>query len=154
MLKHGLLALVIATMAAIGLAEAQSKKGANGGMVVTSQGHPIEFVLKGQELIFYVGDDDGSPLRPGHAGRATVQDGGKTTQYRSSPLPRNMMVGKLQGPLGLKARVVFSANSRTGTRSPPAMSRNEQDGTARPRRSLSGVRDASPTLVGCRSDCW
>ena len=48
MLKHGLLALVIATMAAIGLAEAQSKKGANGGMVVTSQGHPIEFVLKGQ----------------------------------------------------------------------------------------------------------
>jgi hypothetical protein len=112
MLKHGLLALVIATMAAIGLAEAQSKKGANGGMVVTSQGHPIEFVLKGQELIFYVGDDDGSPLSTKDMrGRATVQDGGKTTTVPLEPATPNMMVGKLQGPLGSKARVVFSANS-------------------------------------------
>jgi hypothetical protein len=103
MLKHGLLALVIATMAAIGLAEAQSKKGANGGMVVTSQGHPIEFVLKGQELIFYVGDDDGSPLSTKDMrGRATVQDGGKTTTVPLEPTP-NMMVGKLQGPLAQRA---------------------------------------------------
>jgi hypothetical protein len=111
MLKHGLLALVIATTATIGLAEAQSKKGANGGMVVTSQGHPIEFVLKGQELVFYVSDDDGSPLSTKDMrGRATVQDGGKTTTVSLEPATPNMMVGKLQAPLGSKARVVFSAN--------------------------------------------
>jgi hypothetical protein len=112
MLKQGLLALVIAMTAMIGLVEAQSKKGANGGMVVTSQGHPIEFVLKGQELIFYIGDDDGSPLSTKDMrGRATVQDGGKTTTVPLEPATPNMMVGKLQTPLGPKARVVFSANS-------------------------------------------
>jgi hypothetical protein len=111
MLKHGLLAIVITTMAATALAETQSKKGANGGTVVTSQGHPIEFVLKGQELVFYVGDDDGSPLpTKDMRGRATVQDGGKTTTIPLEPATPNMMVGKLQAPLGSKARVVFSAN--------------------------------------------
>jgi hypothetical protein len=111
MLKHGLLVLLITMTATIGLAEAQSKKGANGGMVVTSQGHPIEFVLKGQELVFYVSDDDGSPLSTKDMrGRATVQDGGKTTTVSLEPATRNMMVGKLQAPLGSKARVVFSGN--------------------------------------------
>ena len=111
MLKLGLLAIVIATMATTALAEAQSKKGTNGGTVVTSQGHPIEFVLKGQELVFYVSDDDGSPLATKDMrGRATVQDGGKTTTVPLEPATPNMMVGKLQAPLGPKARVVFSAN--------------------------------------------
>src|SRR5262245_22484875 len=111
MLKHGLLAIVIATTVTTALAEAQAKKGANGGTVVTSQGHPIEFVLKGQELVFYVGDDDGSPLpTKDMRGRATVQDGGKTTTVPLEPAAPNMMVGKLQTPLGSKARVVFSAN--------------------------------------------
>jgi hypothetical protein len=112
MFRYGLLALVIAMTATTGLAEAQSKKGANGGMVVTSQGHPIEFVLKGQELVFYVSDDDGSPLSTKDMrGRATVQDGGKTTTVALEPAVPNMMVGKLKGPLGSKARVVFSANA-------------------------------------------
>ena len=112
MLKHGLLAIVIATMATTAIAEAQSKKGPNGGTVVTSEGHPIEFVLKGQELVFYVGDHDGSPLpTKDMRGRATVQDGGKTTTVPLEPATPNMMVGKLQASLGSKARVVFSANS-------------------------------------------
>jgi hypothetical protein len=112
MLKQGLLAIVITTMATTALAEAQSKKGANGGTVVTSQGHPIEFVPKGQELVFYVSDDDGSPLpTKDMRGRATVQDSGKTTTVPLEPATPNMMVGKLQTPLGPKARVVFSANS-------------------------------------------
>jgi hypothetical protein len=111
MLKHGLLAIVITAMATTALAEAQAKKGANGGIVVTSDGHPIEFVLKGQELVFYVGDHDGSPLpTKDMRGRATVQDGGKTTTVPLEPATPNMMVGKLQAPLGPKARVVFSVN--------------------------------------------
>ena len=77
MFKHGLFALLIAMAATVSLAQTQPKKGANGGMIVTSQGHPIEFVLKGQDLVFYVSDDDGSPLSTkAMRGRATVQDGG------------------------------------------------------------------------------
>jgi hypothetical protein len=110
MFKHGLFALLIAMTAIASLAQAQTKKGPNGGMVVTSQGHPIEFVLKGQDLVFYVSDDDGSALSTKEMrGRATVQDG-KTTTVPLEPAAPNMMIGKLQAPLGSKARVVFSAN--------------------------------------------
>lgn len=105
MLKHGLLALLIVMTATAGIAHAQQKKGANGGMVVTSQGHPIEFVVKGQDLVFYINDDDGSPLST-----KEVQDGGKTTTVPLEPAAPNMMIGKLQAPLGSKARVVFSAS--------------------------------------------
>jgi hypothetical protein len=111
MFKHGLFALLIAMTATASIAQAPLKKGPNGGMVVTSQEHPIEFVLKGQELIFYVRDHDGSSLSTKDVrGRATVQEGGKTTTVPLEPAPPNMMVGKLQAPLGSKARVVFSAN--------------------------------------------
>ena len=111
MLRPGLVALLIAVTATASIAHAQQKKGANGGMVVTSEGHPIEFVAKGQDLVFYINDDDGSPLSTKAArGRATVQDGGKTTTVPLEPAAPNMMVGKLQAPLGSKARVVFSAN--------------------------------------------
>jgi hypothetical protein len=111
MLKYGLLALLVTMIAPADLAQAQSKRGANGGMIVTSHGHPIEFVLRGQEIVFYIGDDDGSPLpTKDMKGRATVQDGGKTTTVALQPVAPNMMVGKLQGPLGSKARVAFSAS--------------------------------------------
>jgi hypothetical protein len=111
MFKHALFALLIAMAAIASLAQADPKKGPNGGMVATSQEHPIEFVLKGQELIFYVSDHDGSSLSTKDMrGRATVQDGSKTTTISLEPAAPNMMVGKLQAPLASKARVVFSAN--------------------------------------------
>jgi hypothetical protein len=111
MYKHGLFAVLIAIIATAALAQTPPKKGPNGGMVVTSEGHPIEFVLKGQEFIFYINDDDGSSLpTKDMRGRATVQDGGKTTTVPLQPAAPNMMVGKLQAPLGAKARVVFSGN--------------------------------------------
>ena len=111
MCKHALFALLIAMTATASLAQAEPKKGPNGGMVVTSQEHPIEFVLRGEELIFYISDHDGSSLSTKEIrGRATIQDGGKTTTVPLEPAAPNMMVGKLQAPLGSKARVVFSAN--------------------------------------------
>ena len=111
MFKHALFALLIVMTATASIAHAQQKKGANGGMVAISQGHPIEFMVKGQDLVFYINDDDGSPLSTKEMrGRATVQDGGKTTTVPLEPAAPNMMVGKLQALLGSKARVVFSAN--------------------------------------------
>ena len=115
MLKYGLFAVLMAVTAVVNDAEAQSKKGPNGGMTVTTSGHPIEFVLRGQELVFYLGDDDGSPLQTkGMTGRATIQDGGKTATVTLQPAAPNMMTGKVQAPLGAKARVVFSGTFREG----------------------------------------
>ena len=111
MLKHTLLAVLVAATAIAGAAQAQPSKAKYGGMVATSQGHPIEFVAKGQELVFYLSDDDGSPLpTKSMHGRATVQDGGKTMTVPLTPAVPNMMIGKLQATLGKGARVVFSAN--------------------------------------------
>jgi hypothetical protein len=115
MLKYGLLALLIGVTATMNVGHAQTKKGANGGTVVTASGHPIELVSKDQELTFYLSDDDGSPLQTTSVtGRATVQEGGKTTTVTLQPAAPNRMVGKLQAPLGPKARVVFSASFRAG----------------------------------------
>jgi hypothetical protein len=108
----GLLAALIALPVA---AQAQAKKGPNGGTVVSSEGHPIEFVLNGQDLTFFVGDDDGSPLpTKGFKGRATIQDAGKTSTVTLQPAAPNKLVGKAEGPVGSKARVVLSASFRAG----------------------------------------
>src|SRR5262245_47506373 len=109
MLRYAVLGLIVAS-AAVGVAQAQSKKGPNGGLLAKSHDHPIEFVVKGQDLVFYLSDHDGSPMATkGMAGRATFQDGGKTTTVPLAPSDPNLLVGKAQAPLGPKARVVFSA---------------------------------------------
>lgn len=110
MQKYIFLAMIVALTASVGPATAQTKKGNNGGPVVTSQGHPIEFVHKGQEVIFYVGDDDGSPLPTKEMkGRATIQQSGKTVTVQLKPSSPNLMVGKAEAELAPQARVVFSA---------------------------------------------
>jgi hypothetical protein len=89
----------------------RSSEASNGGPVVTSQGHPIEFVYKGQEIIFDVGDDDGSPLPTKQMkGRATIQQGGKAVTVQLKPSSPNMMVGKADAELVPQARVVFSGS--------------------------------------------
>jgi hypothetical protein len=92
-------------------AAAQAQKGANGGDVVVVEGHPIEFVNKGQQIIFFILEDDGKTLTQtkGATGRAVVQDGGKTTAVALAPEEPNKLVGQLAMPLGSKARVVLSA---------------------------------------------
>jgi hypothetical protein len=102
---------MIAVTAAMPQVAAAQTRGSNGGPVVKSQGHPIEFVRKGLDIVFYVGDDDGSPLSTKEMrGRATIQDGGKTVTVPLSPASPNQMAGKLQTELTPKAVVVFSGN--------------------------------------------
>jgi len=110
MLKRFSIALVFAVVA-LGAMAQTGKKGANGGDVVVMENHPIEFVTKGQEIIFYILDEDGqSPVSTaGLTGRAVIQDAGKTISVNLAGAEPNKFVGQLQAPLGSKARVVFSA---------------------------------------------
>jgi hypothetical protein len=103
--------LMIATVSLVLIASADAQtKGPNGGVVVKVEDHPVEFVLREQEIVFYVGDHDGRPTpTKGLKARAIVQVGGKTMTISLSPAPPNMFVGKLAAPLGAKARVVFSS---------------------------------------------
>jgi hypothetical protein len=103
--------LMIAAVSLTLMASADAQtKGPNGGIVVKVEDHPIEFVIRDQEIVFYVGDHDGKPMpTKGLKARAVVQDGGKTVTIALSPAAPNMFVGKLAAPLGAKARVVFSS---------------------------------------------
>lgn len=96
-------------LALIGSAGAQTK-GPNGGIVVKADDHPIEFVLRGQDIVFYIGDHDGKPLATkGLQARAVIQDKGKTTTVALVSAEPNLFVGKLAAPIGSKARIVFSS---------------------------------------------
>ena len=108
-MKRLCIALLVAVFP-FGAAAQVSKKGANGGAVVVMEGHPIEFVAKGQEITFYILEDDAkSPTQTaGATARAVIQDAGKITAIELSPAEPNMFVGKLSAPLGSNARVVFS----------------------------------------------
>ena len=105
------IAMVVCAGVAFGAAAENAKKGENGGEVVVMEGHPIEFVAKGQGITFYILEDDGKSPTPttGFSGRAVIQDAGKTFAVALSPAEPNMFVGQLAMPLGSKARVVFSA---------------------------------------------
>ena len=87
------------------------KKGANGGDVIVMEAHPIEFTSKGQEIAFYILDEDGqSPVATmGLSARAVIQDGGKTITLDLIPAEPNKFLGQLPAPLGSRARVVFMA---------------------------------------------
>jgi ABC-type sugar transport system substrate-binding protein len=112
MRKHILLTMIALMAAMPSFAAAQPKKGSNGGPIVTSEGHPIEFVSKGTDIVFYVGEHDGSPYATKEMkGRATIQDGGKTVTVPLTPASPNMMKGKVEAELSPKAKVVFSATA-------------------------------------------
>jgi hypothetical protein len=102
---------IIALIATMPQLAAAQTKGSNGGPIVKSQGHPIEFVRKGLDVVFYVGDDDGSPLSTKDMrARATIQEGGKTVTVPLAPASPNMMTGKLLAEPSPKAIVVFSGS--------------------------------------------
>ena len=109
MFKSISVALLFVLIALSAMAQ-NAQKGVNGGDVVVMEGHPIEFISKGQEIAFYILEDDGKSPTPtkGFTGRAVIQDSGKTFAVNLSPAEPNVFVGQLAMPLGSKARVVFS----------------------------------------------
>ena len=88
-MKHLLMTLLIAVLP-FGVAAQTPTTGANGGAVVVMEGHPIEIVARGQELIFYILEDDAkSPtLTAGFSARAVIQDGGRFVAHRTEHVCR------------------------------------------------------------------
>ena len=108
MFRSTFIGLAVA-VAIVGAAQAQ-KTGPNGGMVMTADGHPIEFVSNGLEIVFFLSDDDGKPMSTkGLKARAVVQDAGKTSNVSLTAAEPNKLVGTLPAPLGKGAKIVMSA---------------------------------------------
>ncbi|MFE1597496.1 hypothetical protein [Methylobacterium sp. ID0610] len=110
-MKRLALAVALSTLPLSALAQA---KGPNGGIVTVSDGHDVEMVSNGTELVIYLFDDDKKPTSGRSGARAIVQEGGKTTTVQLTPAAPNRLVGTLSAPLGAGARVVVSATLSEG----------------------------------------
>lgn len=109
------LALVLAVLALPLAVPAQGQsRGPNGGQVTVSDGHDVEMVANGTELVIYLYGDDKKPTGGRAGARAVVQEGGKTTTVQLTPSAPNRLVGTLPAPLGEGARVVVSATLADG----------------------------------------
>lgn len=91
-------------------------KGPNGGPLVDVDGHHVEMVAKGTELVLILTDAAEKPLSSAgtKAARAIVQDAGKTATVALAAVEPNKLVGTLAQPLGAGARIVISATLADG----------------------------------------
>lgn len=113
--RRALPALLLTPAAA--LAQAPARRGPNGGLLAMADGHPIELVIAGTALTFYLNEDIGRPSPSARAsGRATVQAGGQTATVALTPAEPNRLVGTLAAPLAAGARVVLNGTMGDGHR--------------------------------------
>ncbi|WP_207540398.1 hypothetical protein [Sabulicella rubraurantiaca] len=115
LIRRGVVALLLVP----GLAGAQSarSRGPNGGLVVIVDGHPVELVASGTEVILFVSDEQGRPSSTRQAsGRLTIQAEGRTSTVTLRPAEPNRLVGALQAPLASGARLVFNGTIDHGHR--------------------------------------
>ena len=112
-MKYLVLALAVSVLPLSAVAQAPAK-GPNGGMVTVSDGHDVEMVSNGTELVIYLFEESKKPTTARAGARAVVQDAGKTTTVQLTPAAPNRLVGTLAAPLGTGARVVVSATLADG----------------------------------------
>ena len=99
------------------MAQQPTRRGPNGGPVVTADGHPIELILSGTTLTLFVSEENGRPMSSARAnGRVTVQAGGQTATVTLAPAEPNRLVATLAAPLAPGARVVFTGTLSDGHR--------------------------------------
>jgi len=111
--------LIAASLLVPGFAAAQraSARGPNGGIVAVADGHPIELVVDGQTVTFFLLAENGRPAPSrGASGRVVVQAGGQTATFSLLPEEPNRLVGQLAAPLPAGARLVFTGAMADGHR--------------------------------------
>lgn len=114
-MKNLFLALALSTGVPVVAAAHGSAKGPHGGPVVESSGHHVEFVAAGDEVLFYLTDEDGQPIAStGATGSAIVQQGGKTGTIPLEPAAPNILKGRVTDPIVAGARVVVSGKLSDG----------------------------------------
>ncbi|WP_045836607.1 hypothetical protein [Hyphomicrobium sp. 99] len=90
-------------------------KGPNGGHVMESSGHHIEFVPSQTEVTFYLSDAAGKPIASkGTKAKVFVQEGGKTIPLVLTPTDPDKLTGKLAAPLSSGAKVAVTATMTDG----------------------------------------
>ena len=106
----------IATLFAASVVMAhEMEKGANGGQVVDSKGHHIEFVTKDGAITFFLTDDKDKPISSkGASGRVLIQDAGAAAAVDLAPAEPNLLTAKTTATLTPGAKLVVSAKLSDG----------------------------------------
>ena len=114
------LLLAFALAGAPSLAHAHGKEGhqaagPNGGQLVTANGHHVEFVVKDENLIFYVTDEANKPETTKDAvASVTLQSKGKPAIVPLSPAEPNQLTAKLEPAVAAGVKLVISAKLSGG----------------------------------------
>ena len=95
--------------------DGHSGAGLNGGLVMESRGHHVEFVAKDAKLVFYVtGETDKPESTNGAVGRVVYLDGGKSKTIDLVSEVPNILTAKLGTPLKTGTKLVVSAKLADG----------------------------------------
>lgn len=90
-------------------------KGPNGGQVVDTAGHHVEFVPGAGEITFFLSDETGKAIASeGASGKAIVQQEGKTSPIDLTSVAPNKLSAKLPAPLSKGAKVGVTATLADG----------------------------------------
>ena len=117
MLHRRTLAATFLLVPGVAWSQRAPARGPNGGMVVVADGHPIELVVDGQTVTFFLNGENGRPAPSrGASGRVVVQAGGQTATMSLAPAEPNRLVGQLAAPLTAGARMVFTGAMADGHR--------------------------------------
>jgi hypothetical protein len=117
MTQRRTLAAAFLLMPSLAWSQRAPTRGPNGGLVVVADGHPIEMVVDGQTVTFFLNGENGRPEPSrGASGRVVIQAGGQTATVSLTPAEPNRLVGRLAAPLAAGARLVFTGAMADGHR--------------------------------------
>jgi hypothetical protein len=109
------IAAAVLLMAASTASAHDEAKGANGGQVVDSKGHHLEFTAKDGAISIYLTDEKDHPIdSKGATGRVIIQDGATNTPVDLMPAEPNLLTAKTAAALTPGAKLVVSAKLSDG----------------------------------------
>ena len=110
MLKYFMLAVALVAIPAAGFAHGPAPAAAHGGLVAESSAEQwVELVIKGDEIVVYVSDENNKPIvGAAISGKAMILSGGKNETAALAPSAANSLTGKLAAPVAGKATIVVT----------------------------------------------
>jgi hypothetical protein len=91
------------------------EQGPNGGQIVETKGHHVEFTTKDDAITLYLTDENDQPLTSkGATGRVIIQSNGAVVTVDLAPAEPNLLTAKANAPLSTGTKVVVSAKLADG----------------------------------------
>lgn len=95
-------------------AQAQTRRGPNGGLIAGSDGHEVELVANGNNVrLYFINHGKVSPPKNGSSARMVIQEG-QATRTANLAINGDALITTLSAPLATGARVVVTGTLPDG----------------------------------------